>query len=185
MTPHRCMRLHGHMKRLLAGMVSISALVIMVATPAAAGESITVTGDFAPGGTVTVSGNQCVGTTQADEQVPGEVTVSISGGDPVANVAFAGDVVSPPPGNWSVELTIADTAQPGEQYTVSAGCTRLSVGEPVSFDYPDVLRIMGEPVTPTTPTTGPPPSETTTTVSAEDAAQASAGGASSSPRFAG
>jgi hypothetical protein len=177
------MRLHGHMKRLLAGMVSISALVVMAATPAAAGESITVTGDFAPGGTVTVSGNQCVGTTQTDEQVPGEVTVRIFGGNPIANVAFAGNVSSPPPGNWSVELTIADTAQPGEQYTVTAGCERLSVGEPVSFDYPDVLRIMGEPVTPTTPSTAPPSTDSTT-VSTEEAASAAAAQATS-PRFTG
>jgi hypothetical protein len=168
------------MKRLWAGLIVLGALVAMT-TPASAGESITVSGDFAPGGTVTVSGNGCFGTDQADQQVPGEVTVRIFGGNPLTNVAFVNNVVSPPPGDWSVDLTISPSAVPGEQYTVSASCDRTSIGEPISFDYPEVLQIMGEPVTPSTDTTA----SSDTTSSTDPGAQAAAANASTSPRFTG
>jgi hypothetical protein len=170
------------MKRLCAGIIVVAAIVAGV-QPAGAGESIEVSGDFAPGGTVTVSGNLCQGTNQLDQPVPGQVTVTIVGGQPPANVGFA-NTGTDLDGDWSVQITISDSAQPGEQYTVGAGCTRLSVGEPVSFEYPDVLLVMGQPITPTTPTTETPPA-TDSVPEGDEGGGEGAAAAATSPRFTG
>lgn len=92
------------------------------------------------------------------------------------------DIVVALNGSWSTQITIPDTAQPGEQYTIGATCARWSSGEPVNFDYPDIVVIMGQTVT-------PPSSDTTSSTEAPSTSSADPGttaaAAEANPRFTG
>jgi hypothetical protein len=170
-------------KLLIVGIVAV--FTVLAAGSANAGSiALDVTGDFAPGGTITVSGIECTSTDGTGTEVPqSEVEIEIFGGDPVTVVGTGGVQVVPVDGSWSTLITIADTAQPGVEYTIDAHCDRVSLGDPASFSYPALVMTMGEPVT-------PPSSDTTSSTDASTSGDdpgtaATAAAPASNPRFTG
>jgi hypothetical protein len=104
-----------------------------------------LSGDQAPGGSVIATGSMCVGFDQQDTQIPGTVSVTVFGGDPVVVVGSGGGNATLPDGDWTVEVELSDDAVPGETYTVQASCTRLLGGDgPGTFNYPVATFVMGE-----------------------------------------
>lgn len=157
---------------LILAPVAVAVVLGAASMPASAGEPpLQVSGTPAPGATITVSGTGC----ESFDLSPGQVTVRVLGGDPITQVGSANTNASPD-GTWSIPVTIADTAQPGGDYFVTAECTRFLSNDPVSFDYQSYPFVMGQPVETTTTTTGP----TSTTAPGGTAATSTA-----TPRFTG
>ena len=138
---------------------------VMGAGPSAAGgvPPLQVDGPLGPGGTVTVSGMECLFTNQMDQELPGSAFVGFRRIDPFEPIDGQNPSVGFD-GNWSATFTIPTDAEPGAQYEFIASCSGF-VPDPVTFQYPTFVFTMGQPVTTTTaaPTSTVPVNPTSTT----------------------
>jgi hypothetical protein len=145
------------MKKLVAA-VAFGLVALTPAVPAGAGApaALTVTGDLGPGGTVTISGVECA--PQGEWAVIFYKVIDDTTATAIPGVGGGGDANAD--GTWAHVTQIPADSVPGDEYMFRGSCTWFSSGEPVSFSYEDFVFVMGQPVTPSTPTTeAPPPSE--------------------------
>lgn len=140
--------------------------------PAAAGApQLTVSGNLVPGGLVTISGDGCVSTDSNGNPSAGSpVEVAITHTSPYEVLAYT-TLAADADGNWTAQLEIPMTANPGAASEVVGNCTRF-LGTEVNqgFQYTPYQFTMGgeqstprptpstTPSTTVNPTTSAPPS---------------------------
>ncbi|MCU0310016.1 MAG: hypothetical protein MUE36_03625 [Acidimicrobiales bacterium] len=139
----------------------LAAAVLLVSVPALAGTAsaeatLSFDGDPAPGAEIEVSGSRCNGFDgDGGGVIGGDVSIEVTGGDPLAVIGTSNFTTEDEPGPWQVLVELSPDAQPGETYTIKATCSTLDNGDPLFFEYPDVTFVMGGTVVPPTPTPTP------------------------------
>lgn len=168
------------MRRERIGRLAVSLGVVVVV---AAGCEFAITPESGPAGTVVTAsgvGEDTGGCPSLDDYQPGEaesflVEVTLFSPDDVA-IDSGTTEPSAPNGAWSLDLTIPDDAEPGEEYWFDAVCQVFIEGELANeiamLNFP-VFAVTESPTTTTTSTTVAPTSTTEATTTTTEAAPTS------------
>jgi hypothetical protein len=145
-------------RRALVATALLLATVPIVTGIAAAGAPppLELTGDPAPGGSITVIGLACIGFDEEGNDMTGNVEIVVSGGEPSA-VVGSEELMSTIEGDWTADVSLSPDAQPGATYVVEATCTAQTGDLVTVSDYAPVTFVMGGATLPTTPDAGPTP----------------------------